>query len=188
MKRLIFLFSIIILAALCFMCLFMNKTPDREKIADKITAITAKEIDKKLGLKCIGTGGGMMYDVESLFMAFVSKKPFEIDSGRKLIVECIQTYLKNVNSSEKIRPFLHNYPFDIRNIKISIHGPSTLEDSKYISLVTIRGKKISYEKDMGEDKLLETLFEETFEEALKIVEAERSPKSSGLPKIQISRS
>ena len=51
--------------------------------------------------------GGDTHDVRMLFMAFNSYEPFDIQKGRKLIVDCVTEYLKNINVNEQLRSYLH---------------------------------------------------------------------------------
>ena len=171
-----------IIAVSIFVCLFlvfigvrslMDDRSDKVKIVHKITGETAKEIYKKLDLRCVGTGGQMMYEIKSLFMAFKSSVPFEIDQARNLLVQCVQIYLKNINASKKIQPYLSNYPFENKNIRISIHCPVDGNGLEHLFYVTIRNGTISYQKDRGREIPSETIHEETYEEALKILESQK---------------
>ena len=145
-----------------------DKPSERSKLTDKVTIVTAKEIYKRLELKCVGTGGGDAHDVRMLFMAFKSYEPFDIQKGRKLIVECVTEYLKNINANEPLRSYLHNYPFLPENIKMVIFGPNLIEDLPNLKSVSLREGTIEYRIERSLDSPLENIHEETFQEALKI--------------------
>ena len=61
MKKFIIIFVIVLFVFVLWginRILEFDKPSERSKLTDKVTVITAKEIYKRLGLKCIGTGGG----------------------------------------------------------------------------------------------------------------------------------
>ena len=180
MKKFIIIFVIVIFVFMLWginRILEFDKPSERSKLTDKIKAVTAKEIHKRFELRCIGTGGGDAHDVSMLFMAFKSYEPFDIQRGRKLIVDCVNEYLKNVNENEQVRPYLHNYPFLPENIEMVIFGPNLIEDPPNLKSVSLREGVIEYRIKKTENSPLENTHEETFQEALKILEEEKSKQS-----------
>lgn len=103
-----------------FCSLHGYQVPNYEKIADKITAKTAKRLEAKENLRLVGTGGGMMDHVRMMAMSFDCFHELTIEEGRELLIHCVDEYLLGVNSNKEIRPHLNNYPFNPKNIEIWI--------------------------------------------------------------------
>ena len=148
--------------------------PEYEKISDKITARTAKKLSKKYQLDPVGSGGSMMHDVEMLALSFNCYRPLSIDESRELVINCVNEYLKSVNENEEIRPYLHNYPFTEQNIQVIIFFFGDKNFQKIspgkVNGVSAVKEQVRYYTDSIEDEYkLETLHQETYEEALRIV-------------------
>ena len=90
----------------------------------------------------------------------------DISEARHLVIDCIDIYLKEINGSEEIRPYLHNYPFTVENIEIIITGPDReKEDSLFIDSISVDKGEIVYFAE--KNKTLEMVLLETYDEALK---------------------
>jgi hypothetical protein len=149
--------------------------PDYEKIADAITAKTAQKIRKEKGLIPIGTGGGMMEDIEMMAISFNYYKEVDFDTARRFVVYCVEEYLTAINSSEKVRPYLHNYPFTAKNVEIRIFFYKPDRRDPPLGSITVASSiagNVRYKANNPNGYTLDTLREETYEEALKIVTAE----------------
>lgn len=143
------------------------KVSNYEKMADKITAKTAKKLEKERELILIGTGGGMMHNIRMMAMSFVYKHEIDVDEGRTLLIAALGEYIEAVNTNEEIRPYLANYPFDPKNIEIRIfiHNPdnSNVEEGK-ISVISAINGILKYDADEGYG--YKRIHRETYEEAL----------------------
>ncbi|MBI3259664.1 MAG: hypothetical protein HYZ54_09350 [Ignavibacteriae bacterium] len=120
MKRFII---ILILTVLSISALyFYNNPPPRnyERFANKITANVAKKLKEEHDLHLVGIGGRMMYSVEMMSMRFDYYHQITLEEARKLLVIAIKEYLSAINSDEKIRPYLKEYPFTAKNVEIGI--------------------------------------------------------------------
>jgi len=164
-----------------FLFLFINFTScssqeDYGKISDDIMFQTAKQLKKEKCLHFAGYGGARMYDVEKLNLSLDYYESLNIEQARKLIVYCANKFLDNINNSEKVRPYLRNYPFTSKNITLAIF----IEDEKNsigstnITTVAISRGKIDYYIDTFKPDLMKVTHTETFEEALEIVNNEKS--------------
>lgn len=128
--------------------------------------------DKQIYL--IGSGGAMMDDVKMISLSFTSFHGFTIEEARQYYVEIAEKYLLLINENEKLRPYLHNYPFDFHNIQFDIgfHDVETRKWSKDSVAFVFCSRKdgiIFYDiYDHEKDKLID-VYEEPYEEALKIV-------------------
>ena len=142
------------------------------KLVDQITDSTAKELKDEYNLNLIGTGSQMMNEIEMLMMAFTFYEEVDIETGRKLVVEATEKYLSAINTNEKIRPYLHHYPFTAENVQIVIHfynpDGSNIALGKCESAAARRGK-ITYNKTSPDRYTLIPIREEPYVEALQLV-------------------
>ncbi|MFS8562832.1 MAG: hypothetical protein LVR00_00225 [Rhabdochlamydiaceae bacterium] len=131
------------------------------------------EEQKKLYL--IGIGGKMMHDIQAMHMSFQFYEVVDIGTARQLLVDATQEYLLAINSSKEIRPYLHTYPFTVENVEIAIYfynpDGSTVSTNK-IEVGAVRQGKLVYYIDYPEKHTIKSIHEETYEEALEIVNAE----------------
>jgi hypothetical protein len=167
------------------------------KYINQITDAFAKDMEKKYGLLCTGSGGSMPHDVEEIELSFVAYQKVTIEEVRRMEVDGIQNLLSRINAHEKIRPYLREYPFDSNRVGMSVafykaNGERPHDGS--IALAFLAKNKIFYEvaemrKEMSfpsgdfrdennpvyyppKERIverLETVFEEPFEDAVKIV-------------------
>ena len=70
-----------------------------------------------------------------------------MDQARELLVDCVELFLAEINSNEKMRPYLFNQPFSVEDIGITIF----IHDEKgkklfdpYISVVSLDWGKVSF--------------------------------------------
>lgn len=165
-------YAFITLISICLFSFLIVKIEDYEKIADVITAKIAKELRVEKGLRLIGTGGRMMDDIKMMNMGFEFFSPLDITKSRELLLSIIKKYLIAINNNEKIRPYLHEYPFTAKNIEIDIwirnpDGSSVSLDMIYY-ISAINGI-LYYYIDDPEKYSRKTVHQETYEEALKII-------------------
>ena len=145
------------------------QSPRYVKIAHKITAKTAKKIEQQKKLRLIGTGGGMMDDIQAMHMSFQFFHEVDLKKARELVVFAIKQYLEDINSHEKVRPYLHNYPFTAKNIEIHIwvYNPdrTKLPPDKIYYISAINGV-LNYYIRGPEEYSRQAICEQTYEEAL----------------------
>jgi len=143
-------------------------------IADQLTEQTADQLKKEKGLSLIAIGGQMMGDIQTMGVEFQYLQLLNIEEARKMIIYTVHTYLKNINSNKKIRPYLHNYPFTINNVRVAIlvcqpDGDSPSKGNiRHISIS--RGILTYTLARPDKTSRMPILLEETYAEALKIVE------------------
>lgn len=99
---------------------FNHQPPDYEKMADEITEATARKLKLENNFSLVGTGGGMMDDIQMMAMSFHYYQEVDLTTGRELLVYVINEYLSAINGNENIKHYLHNYPFTVKNIEIRI--------------------------------------------------------------------
>ena len=152
---------------------FGYQSPRYVKLAHEITEKTAKKLKEQKGFSLAGTGGQMMDDIQMMMMGFNFYKVVDIETARQLLVDSVQEYLSAINSNEKIRPHLHNYPFTAQNVEIVIYfynpDGSNVPPGK-LSIAEANQGKVVYYIDDPEKHTIKSLHEETYEKALKLVE------------------
>ena len=150
--------------------ILIDRIPEYEKLADEITDNVAKRLKAQKHLFLIGTGGRMMDDIKMMAMSFQYFQEIDLKQARALLVYVIDEYLSPINSNERIRPFLHEYPFTANHIEIRIwiyqpDGHSLSSDK--ISYITAIDGVLAYYRYFEETYTLLAVGEETYEEALK---------------------
>ncbi len=170
---------------LCFLILFLSacqnpssdyETPEYEKLADRITLITSDKIEKETGLRLIGINGGMMDHIRVMGMSFDCYKNINMEEGRKLVIHCVNEYLSAINSNEALRPHLVHYPFTPQDVEIALYIRGS--DNNDVPLgalfvVSERNGKIVYKIREPDPIILKRIYEEPFEEAVKILYQEQ---------------
>jgi len=158
---------------------FFSKEPEKVVLKRKVMARTIKKLKKEKNLYCIGFGGFGVKVVEMSALSFVHEgEPYDIDKARELLVYAAEVFLNEFNSFEKIRAYLANYPFTSKNIDLTIF----FNDEKnygYIAphLIYVylgQGGIVKYVVD--ENNQFKKIHEETYEEALAIVNKNNSEK------------
>ena len=164
--------SCCILILLTFGCTAHN--PDYEFLANRVIKRTVEQLRAEKDLRASGTVGQMMGDIQLMGVDFHYYHLVNLQEARKLITYATQTFLKNVNDNKEIRPYLHNYPFTAKNIEITIfvsepNGQHPAQGD--IEVISLRNGTIVYELTApSKFEPWPVLHEETYEEALKIVE------------------
>ena len=109
----------------------------------------------------------MIECVRLLVLTFYIKGPVHTEEARKILLASIQCYLNEINTDEKIRQYLVEYPFPLKNIELNFITHMEKEDirksNSLASFATFSGR-IIYEKLTDTGRLYVDL-EETFEEA-----------------------
>jgi len=174
-----------------------SKSCDYLKYVDEIIEDFAKDMKTKYELHFYGSGGSMPRDVEEIEAMFISYSHMTVDEARKIEINAVENLIRRINSHEKIRPYLREYPFRQDRVGVSISFRTKTDDRPFdgsVALVFLTRNKIFYkaaemkmsdpipqtrinktnewttEVKPGELKeTLTPLLEETYEEALKIV-------------------
>jgi len=171
---------------------------------DEIVGDFVGDMGSKYDLHCYGSGGRMPKDVEEVEVLFISYRKSTVEEAREMEVNAIQQLLKRINSHEKIRPYLREYPFKADRVDVTISFRTETDDYPLdgtVASVFLARNKIFYraaeivvaeptpltymnEKNEvvrefiggGPEEELIPLFEEPYEEALKIVQANQCRK------------
>lgn len=195
--RVNFIFLIFIVFAGSNLIANETKSSDYEKYVDEIVKDFCGDMTNTYALHCYGSGGSMPKEVEKIEVLFISYKKSTVNDARKMEVDAVQRLLHRINTHEKIRPYLKEYPFNTERVNVSISFRTETDDRPLdgsVALVFLAKNRIFYRaaemimsepipltrinsnnewtKELVPGKLQEELvplMEETYEEALKIV-------------------
>ena len=164
-------YLIVLILCGCFGC-----TPSKnnyqlskeELIVNEILAKTARRLKKETGLQPCGDGAQMMYKVKKLNLSFDYQGPIEIDKARELLLTAVDALVSAVNADQRIHPYLHNYPFEPKNVDIRIivtgHDHLDVAPGELSVASAIQGE-FRYKIDNPTTNLFTIIHQETYAEA-----------------------
>ena len=79
--------------------------------ADKVVNSYLKDVKSENELYLFGRGGGMIDDIKTISLTFLSYENKNIENVRLEIVQNVENLLIKINESIEVRPYLHEYPF-----------------------------------------------------------------------------
>jgi hypothetical protein len=163
-------FVVIVVCILSFFGCQMpiNVLSEKELAVNKILYDSAMNIKKETGLVPFGSGGQMMDQVKELTLLFLYHQPVDVDKARELLVTASETLLKEINSDERVRPYLDCYPFEPKNITIKLiiqklDGESFGQNE--LCIVSTDAGKVEYKIDGPDPAHFVTIKDESYEEA-----------------------
>lgn len=154
---------------LMLMCSCQHKS-NYSSIVNKISNSYSSELYKSQDFDLIGTGGATAGDIKELFLDYWSHRLVDLCEARILYVNTVEGFIKLVNENKEIRPYLHDFPFTIKNTEISLG----FVDEKNCH---VKNKKIAFVFEVhgnihycisSKDTLV-TVHVEPYEKALRIV-------------------
>ncbi len=158
-------------------CCSADTRPDHCKFAGEIMNQFISDAEKQYGLFCHGSGGRFLNRVNAIHLSFVTLGPKSQEELRVMMVTITEDFLKRVNSHEKIREYLVNYPFQSTDLKFrislmdldgkAIHNKG--KEKELLSDVVLLDGKLSYKIENDDKAYLQTVHRETYEEARAIV-------------------
>lgn len=166
-------FSIFTLITIFFIIILNACTPTPihiQKAHDVMYSYSSKM--RKLGFSPELSGGAMIDDIQKINLGYITNKNLNLEQARLTYIERAEDLLAQVNSNEEIRPYLRNYPFQSKNIFLSIvfEKPNgDYVDPPNIAYIfnTTKGNVIYYIYDMQKEQI-ECIYEESYDEALRI--------------------
>ena len=115
MRKLLFIFMIIF----GFFACSEEMDPD-VKMAYDIMNNFGKEKATKDKMFLHGIGGRFITGVEVLSVDFITYQNLKLEEARKLYVRTVEELVEKMNTHEKIRPYLKDYPATYQNVEVSI--------------------------------------------------------------------
>jgi hypothetical protein len=167
--------SLIIISVFClFGCgkPFINVVSEKQTLANEVRKKAAVNIIKETNLIPFGSGAQMMDQIKVLELFFVCHESINAEKARELVLQASEELLRQINADERIRTYLNNFPFDSKNITIKIYIQKLDGHSfggKNLSVISLSNGVIKYKIDDPNSMQLITIHEETYEEALQIL-------------------
>jgi len=154
---------------------FKSEVEPQDVLAKKI-AEYSRILKATNNLQVTGTGGGIKDEKIRLFMAdYAIFKDVQIEEARSNIVKLTEFYLHKINNDLELKPLLITYPMTHVNLEL---GNSYLQpNGKMSSLLTfayMNGKTVRYSRYDYSTGSLVDIYEETYEEALAIVNGQKN--------------
>ena len=120
----------------------------------------------------------MPFDVVSFDVSFWVRKKGTVEEARQLIVKLKEKLTTIINKHEKIRPYLREFPFPLMKAKVDISFPEQDKNGVYynksVTLASVGSNgKIYYRYDDPNLRGFQPLYEEPYEEAVKIVHSKK---------------
>ena len=149
-----------------------------ERPMDQLLDSFAKEMKRESGLFCKASGGLMANGIEEVGVRLLApRRKATIEQARMLEVRATEKLLKAINSNEKIRPYLKEYPFTAAKTKVFISfekSPMIHYTDGSVACVYPIENKLTYftEPSPPEGQLflpLIPLLEETYEDAVNAI-------------------
>ncbi|MCH9625438.1 MAG: hypothetical protein S4CHLAM123_06120 [Chlamydiales bacterium] len=169
--------NILMSKVLCLLPILFTSCTIREanycKISNRIAGSYVTEFAKPRELMLSGYGGAMMDDIQEISLRFLSFRALNIDEARVLYVEMMEEFLCRINHHEEIRPYLHNFPFDINNVALTIgwiNSDRKITRDGHMALMFIGNNHTIYYEAYNSTEGFYTLHKESYEEARRIVQ------------------
>lgn len=103
--------------------LFQNSSkleiPEPDYLVGEVLDRAIKKIQSKYDIFPIGTG--MRGKFEEISLEFRIMRSIDRDAAREMLFECIEILANEINSEEKLKPYLKPYPFTYQNTGIVIY-------------------------------------------------------------------
>jgi hypothetical protein len=147
------------------------------KYVDEVSNELIKIARKEFGVVAYGTGGAMPFDVETISVSFHCMKKGTVEEARELMVKLTERFAMIINKHEKLRPYFREYPFSKHRAKIDLafidsKGLHYSDGSVYYVFIG-DDKKICYFSANPQTPKKDNEFEESYEDAVKIVHGEK---------------
>ena len=140
------------------------------KIVDDIIREQAIYLKNKHGMVLSATGGASegTGKVKEIVVSFNFDKMVDIPEARKFLLECVEDFIERVNASEELKPGLCEFPFTVQSLEydLAFLNLKTYEDYPGVAFVNIYKGKIDYSESKGKMEPFNTIYRETYEEAL----------------------
>ncbi len=121
--------------------------------------------------------------IHDFYFTFYSFEKANLQQARKVLINCIENLLNEINNNKEISSYLYSAPFTYKNLDLGIfffNKKGKPRNENYIYTCAIDEDKIYY-KTAYPNGTFARIHEETYEESLKIVESEKSNKEIKSP-------
>ena len=168
--------KILLITVCLFGCFKDTRSPATQAFENTLYQ-SAKALEKKYNVSAMGSGGSAPMGVISNFtLSFEKKGILTKEECRKLLIAMGTDFLNFVNSNQEVRPYLYKYPFEPKDMRLTIFFSYENDDyiePPYISVASYRLGDLTYktQKYDREKNRFKTINEEreSYEDALKIL-------------------
>ena len=148
-----------------------------EKYVDQVIREFKRVVKKEFGLFACASGARMPFDVEKIEVDFAVNKRGTVEEARELMVKLKERFLTIINSHEKLRPYLREYPCTINRADINLNfydekGQKYTDKSVGFVLVG-SDDNIHYYYQNPKKYKWEDLYKEPYDTAAEIVHAQK---------------
>lgn len=149
-----------------------NETPKSEGAVNNLLSQMARSFEKKYKMSTIATNVAMPRGVVKILgLDFQMLGPRSREDIREILINSVQDFLLFVNSNEEVRPYLENYPFEIKNVEITlffINSKRMELNDPYIGIAGISEGKLDYQILIDTDGIpsIKNEYVESYDEAL----------------------
>lgn len=171
----IYILSLLFITFACGAYFMRNRHPPSNYVilTHQIRSDVAEKLSKRYNMKVRGVTGGMAGSVNVIGLSFQILGPLSKEKLREILVDCVEEFLAPINTSEKIRPYLKNYPFTEKEIEITIFvvdaSGRNLYDPEIVVATAFNGKIWYYTEDKDNEFGYKQKIQENYQTALKIV-------------------
>jgi len=166
-----------------------SKSPDYTEYVAEVTSSFLKQTYKEYGFECGASGGQMPYDIEEISIQLVAYRSATIEQARELEITLTERFAEIINTHEKIRPFLREYPFPPSRVDVAISFKNPKRKKKVpmaddeVAFVFQAKNKIFYRaKNPSSPYVFKAISDEPYEEAREIVYKNALKKPQQEPK------
>lgn len=145
------------------------------KLSREIINAHAQFMKETENLHLFAFGGEMPSDVKKFNVEYSTKQQPSIAQTRRLLVKATESLIQLVNNNKKIRPYLQDYPFTSHNTEVGIgflNSDGSYPRNEKIAYAFIHNNNVDYNVFNEGTGDLETIFQEKYEDALRIVRDE----------------
>ena len=155
--------------------LYSQFIPEPDQIALNQIKETSEKLKKTYNINPIGYG--MDGKFEYLEISFEAFRNLPKKQARELLINCVEEFMNDINSNEKLRPHLKEYPFTLKNVGIVFYisdstGKDFYDPNLCVAGCTKNGLRFKTNDPNQKYKYKETT-EETHEEALDLVKKQK---------------
>jgi len=169
-----FLFALSIVCVSC--ASYSEYVPSNYVIViNKITDRYVKDTEEKYNVSLFGSGGGMMYNVNNIFLSFHVIKEVKLEEARKMYVEMVSDLLNRINQDEEVRPYLSHFPYTAKGVSIQLvffSHPDISPPPENIAIVSMLNGNIRYGINNPKTELYVDIHQETYDDAVRIVNSQ----------------
>ena len=163
--------SLFMLLSLVCSC---SAVPYHKQLRSQLIHDYSKDMQKKKNLTMIAIGGGQQGRL--LCISYSTQQNVNLEQARELLVDTCEGFLKRVNSNQKFRPYMVEFPYNGTNIDIAIQfvDPNNRWTMPpYIAFAANRKGKVYYYTSNIKEDLID-FHAETYEEACNIVKGNQN--------------